>query len=631
MHKVRFISFIFLILISGYLIAQNQYSKDIKIAENYIQRAMELKDINLDSSIENLNQAEKIALEQNNADILSEVYFSKAKVLDTYQMYDSSKVFYELAAPYFLEIDDTLSAAKCYNNVGVTDYYYGRFEQALLVYDKALDLLKYSDEPILKSKIANNLGLINKALGNYTEAISQFQEVISLNEKVGNNDGIASGYWNIGNIYWEYKSSEKALENYNKALEYFAKTGDTEFVASVYNNIGLVYHEQGKDEDAISNYDKAINISKKNNDDISLATGIMNKAVIIDETGDYNSSEELFTEALQIFEKNSYGLGVFVCKLNLSGIYAVRDQHELAIKTVLDALNIEGIEQPIKYLSEGYLILAQNYSEIGSFKDANTYYQKYFDIQDTIFGTEIKKQVAELQAKYESDKDKAQLELYEQQMKIQNLELEHKEKQFHLTALILILSLIFISFLVILYSQKQKSYLALVKQNVDIAKKDIEKEIILDEAAKNDLSKQNNPLLCDENKSEFQKKLDNLMLKEKVFIRKQITINDLAKLLETNRNYLSEFINEHFNTNFNNFINEYRVKEARKLLLINEYRNYTIEGIADTVGFHTKATFNSAFKKITGVTPSFFRNNSHKIYKLMLIEHESKVLKKRQI
>ena len=57
---------------------------------------------------------------------------------------------------------------------------------------------------------------------------------------------------------------------------------------------------------------------------------------------------------------------------------------------------------------------------------------------------------------------------------------------------------------------------------------------------------------------------------------------------------------------FNNFVNEYRVKEVRKRLINSESNNYSIEGIAKSVGFHSKSTFNASFKKCTGVTPSFF-------------------------
>jgi AraC-like DNA-binding protein len=84
----------------------------------------------------------------------------------------------------------------------------------------------------------------------------------------------------------------------------------------------------------------------------------------------------------------------------------------------------------------------------------------------------------------------------------------------------------------------------------------------------------------------------------------------LAEKLNTNKSYLSQVINEYFRKNFSTFVNEYRVKEASRLLLEKESENYTIEAIANSVGFKSKSAFNSAFKKFTGITPSYFVNST---------------------
>ncbi|MBU0488050.1 MAG: helix-turn-helix domain-containing protein, partial [Bacteroidetes bacterium] len=62
--------------------------------------------------------------------------------------------------------------------------------------------------------------------------------------------------------------------------------------------------------------------------------------------------------------------------------------------------------------------------------------------------------------------------------------------------------------------------------------------------------------------------------------------------------------------NFKNLINEYRIKESRKLLITKP--NLTIEAIAHDVGFRSKSAFNAAFKLYTGVTPSFFIRETSK-------------------
>ncbi len=77
-------------------------------------------------------------------------------------------------------------------------------------------------------------------------------------------------------------------------------------------------------------------------------------------------------------------------------------------------------------------------------------------------------------------------------------------------------------------------------------------------------------------------------------------------MLKTNRTYLSKAIHEILNTTFNSLINKYRIESARKMLA-DENQKLSIEGIAFSVGFSSKSTFNSAFKQFTGLTPSELR------------------------
>ena len=118
------------------------------------------------------------------------------------------------------------------------------------------------------------------------------------------------------------------------------------------------------------------------------------------------------------------------------------------------------------------------------------------------------------------------------------------------------------------------------------------------------------PNYADAHKDDVLVKMEKLMKSDKIFTRAKITIDDLANKLNTNRSYLSQIINSHFQTNFKSFINSYRIGEARRLLVNSDYRNYTIEAIATEVGFGSKSVFNETFKRETGITPSVFQRNA---------------------
>lgn len=104
--------------------------------------------------------------------------------------------------------------------------------------------------------------------------------------------------------------------------------------------------------------------------------------------------------------------------------------------------------------------------------------------------------------------------------------------------------------------------------------------------------------------------LIQLMDSEKLFLDSRLSIKTVADKLGMSVNHLSQVINQQSGKNFFKFINEYRVEEAKKLLLDQSNKKYTILAIAYDCGFNSKSSFNTIFKQYTGKTPSDFIGNS---------------------
>jgi AraC-like DNA-binding protein len=101
--------------------------------------------------------------------------------------------------------------------------------------------------------------------------------------------------------------------------------------------------------------------------------------------------------------------------------------------------------------------------------------------------------------------------------------------------------------------------------------------------------------------------LHALMEEEKAYLDPDLTLKKLAQQLKIHYNHLSRIINERFEMSFNNYVNRYRIEEAKKRLADPAERNKNIVEIMYDVGFYSKSTFNTAFKKFTGMSPSEFR------------------------
>lgn len=106
---------------------------------------------------------------------------------------------------------------------------------------------------------------------------------------------------------------------------------------------------------------------------------------------------------------------------------------------------------------------------------------------------------------------------------------------------------------------------------------------------------------------EFQHQIDKYMLENKPYLNRELSLQELADELETSVHKISWFLNHYQQRNFFNYINEYRVKEAKERILDPAYSRLTLLAIGYDSGFNSKSSFNALFKKYTGLTPSEFQ------------------------
>ncbi|HOY15935.1 MAG TPA: helix-turn-helix domain-containing protein [Haliscomenobacter sp.] len=100
--------------------------------------------------------------------------------------------------------------------------------------------------------------------------------------------------------------------------------------------------------------------------------------------------------------------------------------------------------------------------------------------------------------------------------------------------------------------------------------------------------------------------LKKLMEVDKLYLSADLTLKTLADLLDTNTKYLSQVVNHQAGLNFQQFVNYYRVDEAKRKITTDSLSNLTLYGIALQCGFKNKSTFYKVFKELTGFTPKDF-------------------------
>jgi AraC-like DNA-binding protein len=110
----------------------------------------------------------------------------------------------------------------------------------------------------------------------------------------------------------------------------------------------------------------------------------------------------------------------------------------------------------------------------------------------------------------------------------------------------------------------------------------------------------------------YAQELLTVMEEEKPYLDPEMSVSKMANRLGIPKENISQLINQRFYMNFNQFLNKYRVEEAKRRLLDPKESQFVVLKIAHDVGFNSKSTFNSAFKKFAGMSPSQWRQKHQK-------------------
>lgn len=125
--------------------------------------------------------------------------------------------------------------------------------------------------------------------------------------------------------------------------------------------------------------------------------------------------------------------------------------------------------------------------------------------------------------------------------------------------------------------------------------------------------KYSNSTLTEDQAKAYMRELKALMEHDRLYLKSDLSLAMLSGRLNLSSHVLSQIINERSGHNFFDFVNQYRIAEAQRMLSHENARKYTLASIAHEVGFNNKTSFNNYFKKVTGKTPSEYRNGASMI------------------
>ena len=477
--------------------------------------------------------------------------------------------------------------------------------------EKSLELQKIypSKREYVKSNIL--LALVESNRWLYEESLSRLFKTLTIAEEIKDSFLISRINNNIGVLYlelYDINSAEKFLLN---AVKY--KDCKEVMIGPVYNNLGLIKENQGDKKTAKIYYLEAEKIYIIKDDLIGLASVYTNMANLYMASKDFALAKEYLLKALRYAKEQNDNYRGATIKINIANLYLIESRFKKSLQ-LLNELEADTVKY---YHIEVRTLIAQlkylNYKQLRKSKEAYLYYNIYKESLKKQKNSNKQQIISELNVKYESEKLNKKIDLLNKE-KAYNAE-KINMRSMAINGLIIFIVLILVLGTIIYYQKRKQtlSYKELVKKNIEILNKEDEineiKSTLGTPKLENDNSefdKQNN--LQEEQMLKIVDLINDAMINKKLYLDSELSLNKLSKILGINRTYISQTINDKFDRNYSSLINEYRVKEAQKLLI--KETNLTYEGIGFEVGFKSKSAFNSAFKTYTGVTPSIFVKNA---------------------
>lgn len=536
-------------------------------------------------------------------------------------------------------IDYIMKKAEHYLNAGHSD-------TALVYYMVACNRMndKLSDKDKQQCAMAYlKKGNILYMKGNYAGALSAYFSGLRIYSACKDRREIGHFYNNIASVYCVFEDYAKGLSYYKKGYESCHKYGDRANEYKILANMTKVNIIKGNTSSARKYYkmsEKVKNPADKEN----CYMGIFNFGLILMAEKNHVKAVETFNELLAYTLKNKMQPR-YLCSsyIQLYKNYIALGDRDSTLK-YLRLCESTAVKHGILHVCLDVLVkYADYYDSVGNYKAASSYRARYQREKDSIYDTHEFDAVKNEQLLYEMNK-------YDEY--IASLNAREKERlqtisrQRLTIAGVTVVTAVIGVLLLLVYRQKgniDKSYNDLFVINRDFVKqqeftrqrmlelnnrlKSSEAELAALRASQkqptdgageapdtattaDDADGKNKTLAISEDMR--RKLLDaviDVMENSTEFCSSDFSLARLASLVGSNSKYVSLVINDTFHKTFKNYVNDYRIRLAcLRMADTGTYGSYTLNAIAESVGFKSYTTFVELFRKVVGITPSMYKD-----------------------
>ena len=429
--------------------------------------------------------------------------------------------------------------------------------------------------------------------GRYNDALRAFHSFIQRAEQdsVNYRDGLMRAYCYVGIIYGSYEDYTLSIEYSKKSLKIADELHNDRFSSAAVNNIAGASKALGHYDEA-RRYANRLIASTPVTPQRRFSYYLLMADIALADSAPLQA-KEYYRRAAVLAAENRYPRYERACLTqNLAKCYGMLEQPDSQLFTLRQALSLAMAQnRPDVKLSVVRQLMKLNTA--AGIQDSAVYYQDlYFALSDSLMSRSDFMRIR-------SDNELKNIAVREQ--KIDGLSSRVTVLWWTLGAITIVLAVVS-TLLVIIVRQNRNlntAYRVLFKNEKDSVAS-AEPEAITEEKAASGETP------CDADKELFDR-IKHVMETSSPFLDPDFGLANLTGAVKSNTAYVSKVIGLMTGDNVRAFINEYRIREARRRIRdISAYGHMTLQAIGESVGYRTQVNFNRTFKRITGMTPSAY-------------------------
>ena len=355
-----------------------------------------------------------------------------------------------------------------YFSLGEFYFLTNKYDSAILSHTEAS---VYSQFIIDKKRLGSfNLafGLAYYYAGKYDIAMKKYFEALKFDEDAGYTVGVTRVKMCIGNIHYVQKNYNEALKFYLEGAKSYEKEKSKMGESQANNNIGLVYYEINNDSLALIYFNKALILKKEVGDKQGVATAFTNIGKVFIRQEKYSAALDYFEQSIAILEEIKFKQGMDACYVCIGTVYNKQKKYKDALTYLEKGLAVACEIQCKEDTKESYFQISESYAGMKNFEKAFEYHKLFTDFKDSLQNEEKAKKIAEIEAKYQSDKQADEITILKQKDDLNSAQIGRQNSIIIFSLVCVLLFAVLAFFIYRNNREKQKTNKLLAQKNIEI-------------------------------------------------------------------------------------------------------------------------------------------------------------------